>query len=326
MKISAVVHNALVAGLEQLKLKAGLDFNPIKSAIELGTFIQSLGLTDSANTLEELSLAYFKSLSDDSSAVDSANLAFLKSITDSGYASEDVVFTFIKSLADSFGTTDDATLYPTKGVSDASATADSITAVVDKYLTDSVFGTDDLDGEASTEDDQEIHFHKVRAEAAFIGDVFSRVVQYYRSFSDASVTNDATANTVFKVLADVVTTSDSLGAELIVNEYAVDTSGVSEILYLILTKVLNEAPLAHEELSLYASKSSVDTYTALDATALLLAVVKSDSGATSDNTVKLTIKSLSDSGDASDAGSYRGQGYSDFDYFAEDYVGYSGVF
>jgi len=42
--------------------------------------------------------------------------------------------------------------------------------------------------------------------------------------------------------------------------------------------------------------------------------------------VKLAQKVASDSASTSDSGSYRGQGYCAFDYFAEDYVGFSGTF
>ena len=54
--------------------------------------------------------------------------------------------------------------------------------------------------------------------------------------------------------------------------------------------------------------------------------VTSDISHVSESAVKLTSKTLTDSGVMSDSGTFRGQGYCDFDYFADDYVGFSGTF
>jgi len=55
--------------------------------------------------------------------------------------------------------------------------------------------------------------------------------------------------------------------------------------------------------------------------------VEGDSvSANTDAMVLSFAKSITESPSAADAGSARGQGYSDFDYFAEDYVGYSWTF
>jgi hypothetical protein len=51
-----------------------------------------------------------------------------------------------------------------------------------------------------------------------------------------------------------------------------------------------------------------------------------DSALIADLELKLPGKVSSDSGSVADAGSLRGQGYAAFDYFAEDYVGYSLTF
>ena len=46
----------------------------------------------------------------------------------------------------------------------------------------------------------------------------------------------------------------------------------------------------------------------------------------SDSVINSPNKILSDAGGASDSGSYRGQGYCDFTYFDDDYVGYKATF
>lgn len=317
MRISTVIHDALIAGVEKLSIQA---------TITLGQFISQLVVTDNSTTLDELAKVFFKSLSDDSAAVDEAVIAFGKVISDSSGVNEQTVLYFAKSLSDSSSTSDDTTLSVGKELADSTETAEALTFALDKYLYDTVYGTDDLDGESTVEDDQEIHFHKVRSEAAFVSEVFERVVHYQRSYSDTSGATDVIANKVFKVLSDVVTATELLGSELIINESAVDSSGVSETLTAVLAKVLREEPVASETVAVEIVKPLADTTTGSEVIALSFSTARADSSTIGDNTLKLPIKSLSDSGNASDAGSYRGQGYSDFDYFLEDYVGYSGVF
>ena len=94
--------------------------------------------------------------------------------------------------------------------------------------------TDDLDGEASTEDDQDIFFVKTCADIGAASDTFRRAAGYLRAFTE--------------------------------------------------------------------------------------------NGATTEFQVKLTTKASSDSAAFTDAGDLRSQGYCDFTYFAEDYVGASRIF
>ena len=317
MRISTVVHNAIVAGVEKLGLTI---------SITLGNFITSLSASDAANSVDQIALQFFKSLSDDSAAVDEAVIAFNKTLAEAADVSDEAVLTFVKALADNATTSDNAILNTGKSLSDATSTSEALVLATEKYLNDSAYATDDLDGEASTLDDQTLFFTKVRSEAAFVSEVFTRVVQYHRSFVDTPAAADATANNVFKVLSDVVTVVDVFDAELIINEAAVDAGGVSESLAVVLEKVLTETPVAADSIAAVVTKPLSDSGTTSDQFTWLFSTARVDSSYIADNTLKLPIKSLSESGNVSDAGSYRGQGYSDFDYFAEDYVGYSGVF
>ena len=326
MRISAVIHNALVAGIQKLSLAADVTYNPITAVIALGNFVSSLGLSESANSLDEIALAFFKELSDDSAAIDEAVIAFSKVIADSSEVTDELALLVIKGFADGTATADNAILNTGKSLSDAASTSEALVLATEKYLNDSAYATDDLDGEASTLDDQTLFFTKVRSEAAFVSEVFARVVQYHRSFTETPAAADTTANTVFKVLSDVVAATDVFDSELIINEAAVDAGGVSESLAVVLEKVLTETPVAADSIAAVVTKPLSDSGATSDQFAWLFSTARVDSGYIADNTLKLPIKSLSESGNVSDAGSYRGQGYSDFDYFAEDYVGYSGVF
>jgi hypothetical protein len=326
VKISAVIHNALIAGIQKLSLAADITYNPITAVIALGNYISSLKLSDAASSLDEIAFAFFKQLSDDSAAVDEAVIAFGKVIEDSSDVTDAAVLELLKAVADSAASADDVTLTVGKNVNDTAATSEALVFATEKYLSDIATATDDLDGEASTLDDQTLFFTKVRSEAAFVSEVFARVVQYFRSFDETPAAADSTARTVFKVLSDVVEAVDTLDAELIINESAVDAGGVSESLAVVLEKVLTETPAAVDSIAAVVTKPLADSGATSDQFTVLFSTARVDSGYIADNTLKLPIKSLSESGNVSDAGSYRGQGYSDFDYFAEDYVGYSGVF
>ena len=54
--------------------------------------------------------------------------------------------------------------------------------------------------------------------------------------------------------------------------------------------------------------------------------VRTEIAVVAESALKLAGKVASDSASATESGSYRGQGYCSFDYFAEDYVGFSGTF
>lgn len=326
MRISAVIHNALVAGIQKLGLAADVTYNPITAVIALGNYISSLKLSESATSLDEMALAFFKELSDDQAAIDEAVIAFSKVIADDSEVTDELALLLIKALAEIASTSDEVNFLVSKSLNDASSTSEALVLATEKYLYDNAYATDDLDGEASTLDEQTLFFNKVRSEAAFVSEVFARVVDYFRAFAETSTATDSTANTIFKVLSDVVQAADAIKAELIVTEYAVDAGGVSESLSVVIQKILTDTPVIADSITAGVTKPLDDSYTSSDKLALLFSITRVDSGYIGDNTLKLPIKSLSESGNVSDAGSYRGQGYSDFDYFAEDYVGYSGVF
>jgi hypothetical protein len=63
-----------------------------------------------------------------------------------------------------------------------------------------------------------------------------------------------------------------------------------------------------------------------DSDTITFGAVKSDDGAFTDSDVKSMSKSLTESPSAASSGSLRSQGYCDFTYFAEDYVGASRTF
>lgn len=283
----------LLAQTTGLSLSASVTALSLKARVVVGFFIRSVFLSDNANSTDSQTLDVTKNLTESPNVVDSEVITLLKQVSDSGALTDDEVisiikglsetpavaeahiFAFTKPLADSGAITDAQTLTSVKALTEApSATDNDVidftkiagddtdhdycdlsyfaedyvegdrvdrafvaeTNVIDmtKFLSDQVFATDDLDGEASAEDDQEISFVKTRTEIANVTDLFDRDVNYSREFSE--------------------------------------------------------------------------------------------NGSVGQSAVKLTTKIESDSGAVSDSGNLRSQGYCDFTYFAEDYVGASRAF
>ena len=199
-------------------------------------------------------LASTKPLTDQSVSTDNDIIAFAKALAEHGYISEAI-----------------DTLSVGKVFTDVSAASDVInTFGLGKDLSDTVGFTDDVDGTASTLDDQEMQFHKARTHVASVSDIFDRQVDYTRAFSEASSTSDST--------------------NMVTGKHIYDIPVVSETLITVLSKL------------------------------------RSDSALLGDATVVSPNKVVLDLTLSTDAGSLRSQGYSDFTYFEEDFVGASTTF
>lgn len=292
--LKAVITAArLLAESTGLSLKSTIASLALKAEVVVGFFLRNLFLADVGSVSDSQTLNVSKNLAELPSVTDQEVINLLKQVSDSGALTDDEVisiikglsetpavaeahiFAFTKPLTDSGAITDAQTLTSLKALTEAPSATDvdvidftkiagddtdydycdlsyfaedyvegdrvdrafvAETNVIDmtKFLSDQVFATDDLDGEASAEDDQEISFVKTRTEIANVTDLFDRDVNYSREFSE--------------------------------------------------------------------------------------------NGSVGQSAVKLTTKIESDSGAVSDSGNLRSQGYCDFTYFAEDYVGASRAF
>jgi len=207
-------------------------------------------------------------------------------VTD-GYFFEDYIVgepTEILALTDLFAP------MVSKPFADSGSASDVFTRQVNfsRSIDDSVYFTDDVDGEASILDDQEMQFFKNTTNTASVAESFDRVVAYIRAFSDSSAASDQQTNSVGKGLSE--------------------TSAVAESTNVLTSKHIYDIPVASELLSKAFSRPRSDSALIGDA-----------------NTVALD-KLLQDLASTTDAGSLRSQGYSDFTYFEEDFVGASRTF
>ena len=283
----------LLAQTTGSSISAAVTSLSLKAEVVVGFFVRQFFVTDEATLSETQAFSVSKSLTETPSAIDVPAITLLKQASDSGALTDDDVltiikgltetpavteahiFAFAKSLSDSGSFTDLPVLQPTKVLTETPSVTDDDTldvvkvagddtnydycdityfaedyvegdrtdrafvaennvVQITKFLTDQTFVTDDLDGQASAEDDQEIAFVKTRTDIGVASDAFDRTVVYLRDFAE--------------------------------------------------------------------------------------------NGSASESAVKLTTKIHSDSGAVSDSGDLRSQGYCDFTYFAEDYVGASRTF
>jgi len=252
-----------------------------------------------------------RSLSDAFGVAEARSLDLDKVLFDQVAGVGDYVFLFTKKAPDSPVSVGDlgTQLALGKNVSDASAVADEIdnidvqksqddtaaatddinTVGTTKQLTDDVYFTDDVDGEASILDDQEMQFMKNRTDVVGFSDFFASYTNYYRDFTDTGTAVDSLRFSGAKSLAD--------------------------------------SPLATETINMLTGKQIYDIPVISES--LKMAVTKApflDSALLGDATTVAAGKVLLDSASTTDAGSLRSQGYSDFTFFAEDFVGASTTF
>ena len=283
----------LLARTTGLSISAAVTALSLKAEVVVGFFIRQFFAADEGSLTDTQTLDITKNLTEAPSVVDSDVITLLKRLTDSGAITDDDVLTIVKGLTetpavaeahifaltkpltDSSGVADLSSLRSVKPLTEAPSVADNDTldvtkiagddtnhdycdltyfsedyiqgdrtdrayvaesnvVSITKFLSDQTFVTDDLDGEASAEDDQEIAFVKTRTDIGVVSETFDRTVVYLRDFTE--------------------------------------------------------------------------------------------NGGATESAVKLTTKFRSDSGAVSDSGDLRSQGYCDFTYFAEDYVGASRAF
>ena len=171
---------------------------------------------------------------------------------------------------------------------------------------------------------ESIFVTRSRAAADSSGIAEDSVFTFGKSLSDSGFSAEDTSLTIGKGLSDSPSVAESIAfgigfslednsaaAESLVIAYSTiksDTAGIAESHVAGFGKVLSDQPAIAESATLSPSK------------------VLSDGGISTDLPVKSIGQTFTDASSANDDGSLRSQGYCDFDYFAEDYVGQSRTF
>jgi len=339
----------LVAETTGRALQATVSTIRLQAEIALGLFIKTFFIDDTGSVTDSDTLDVTKVLSETPAFTDDDTLDLTKLLSDASALSDDDILEIIKRLSDQSAFTDAHLIQQTKPLSNSSAvTEDAVLAAIKrlteaptgsdndtidyskvagdstdgdyadidyfaldyvvgnrmekvsaaeeaeftyvKNVSDQAFVTDDLDGEATTQDDQEIAFVKTRAEIISISDVFDRDVAFSRAFNETPAANDAPAKIMGRPDSDSFSASDSFSRTVVYLRNFTDSSG-------------------------FTDSDTID-----------FGSVKSDDGLFADSEVRSSGKFVTESPSAASSGSLRSQGYCDFTYFAEDYVGASRTF
>jgi hypothetical protein len=160
-------------------------------SLSRGKFLEFLELFETPVANDAQALSFFKSVTDNATVVENIAAAFAAAKADTAATSDQALLTFSKTLADIATATDlMARSFSRPGVTDATTATDVQLNHINKHAFDTATATDDLDGAASAEDDQEMQFTKTRTDAASVTDVLVRLLTIVRALSDtASITD-----------------------------------------------------------------------------------------------------------------------------------------
>lgn len=265
-----------------------LSDNPVTSDVNVLHFYK--GLADAVSLLEVQELSFYKPLSDASEISDAQTNAVGKNVSDVSNVAEDDYKAFSKAVTEAPALlSDDDVLSFFKNTQDQADFTDDETLAFAKFLTDTVGVTDDIDGAASILDDQEMQYFKNTTDVSTATDIFVRVVAYVRSYSDTATLSDDNYISLDKPITDNPSFTDFNRTDF--------------------GKLTGDTPVVGDALALQVTLAPFNN-----------AYSVSDSADIVPNKVFNELPSLTD------AGSLRSQGYSDFTYFAEDYVGASRTF
>ena len=186
---AVVAFKKAIANVNFNKAIANVDFKKIVTKLDFGHFLifrfffDALGLSDS----ESKSIS--KSLGDNPNVTDSAATAINKAANDSFATSDVKTLSLSKALADFYAVADSHASSIVKSTIDSSTFTDTENKDFYKVISETAGVTDDLDGAATADDDQDMTFVKVRSNLATIADVISIVKNTL--FSDTSALTDS---------------------------------------------------------------------------------------------------------------------------------------
>ena len=264
-------------------------------------------LFDSGSFADAHSAEYWKPLADqyivgDAYALDLSKPAFdaveiveaalwdlNKALVDLLGFADNQAFEFFKALSHESVVEDQTSVLVEKPLNDSGQTSDAQFMDLAKELVDGINVTDDMDGEATALDDQEMQFVKQVADIAGVTDFIYIIIEVIREFEEPISVEDAAALSFGKPV------TDGAGA-------------------------FSEPPVFASHKSIVDFGATIDHLAKDSSKALEMA------GSVSDSQVIAVDALKSDSASISDTGSLVNQSYCSEDYFAEDYVGVSQTF
>lgn len=258
---------------------------------QIDTIGFSKGVTDFGDLATEIRFDVTKLLSETPTLSDTHTNTFGKALLNSSIGVDTPEINTGKSLQDAWSATESSQIIFGKVPSDTAVFATETALALTKLLVSNIYVTDDVDGEASIEDDQNMLFNKARVDLGSVVELLTRQVDYFREFSDFPVGQDNAALRLDKEFTDSAVLGDEAAVATDYRRLFAETAGWQDNVFFAVSAVLT------------------------------------DNGYVLESNVKSFGKGNSDSASVADSGSLYGQDYVDNPfYFAEDYVGYSTTF
>ena len=280
-----------------MKLKSAVFLNAFNLALtHLKTKMTVAQLAKLDLKVEQGMFALFTELgsgvnaADNVGGVDAAVLHFFKTLTDSAALAEEAVFVFNKGLSETIGVAEANIISYEKPLADTAAVTEVVSKAFPKAFADSF---------SVAEDAASLGLGKIFSETPSMTDVLRPSVG--KGLNETPALTDAiTARALTKALANSVDATD-------------DVDGAASI-------------LDDQEMQFVKNTTNIATITEVIAIATTFNRAFADSFGVTDGDVLDFGKRPSDTTSMTDAGSLRSQGYCDFTYFQEAYVGASRTF
>ena len=191
--IAEIAFKKAIADIAFKKAIAKIAFKKAIAKIEFGNFILWRFFYDSAAVSDQATKESGKSFTESPEVTDAQAKASSKSLSETLSISDFVTILLnqIKVFSDVFAASDNQTLSIHKKPNDAVAFTEAQAKDFAKVINETFYATDDLDGEASADDEQNITFVKVRSEILAITDSVSILFNQGRVFTDSSLTSDS---------------------------------------------------------------------------------------------------------------------------------------
>lgn len=216
------------------------DIGLLSESMSLQVSVSGDRFEDIAYSTDDLEVVFGKSLGDTSVISDYLEKAQSKNRSDESFVSVTVSLSSIKGIREPDShASDDVYVTAGKSLSEAPALSEYHFFDIDKKLTDTLIATDDFDG--INGDDQIGSFGKGRADQSGASDLFSKVVDYSRSFTDDGLSVDFMQRELVKSLAETVNADDSY-LDIIRTIPQYESTGFSDDTVISLSKYYQESP------------------------------------------------------------------------------------
>ena len=182
------------------------------SALDEPELAYSKGATDTFALTDDDFVDVGKVVEDTSSLTDAHFYDYGLRGNPSAYFAEDYVDSSYSLALDILTILDLPSLEPGKVFANGAAVVESFARQVDysRSFDDDVYFTDDVDGEATILDDQEMQFFKFTTDFAGASDLFDRTVVYVRGFAEAPSVDDSTNLLSNKHIYDIPVASETI--------------------------------------------------------------------------------------------------------------------